>query len=35
MADKEQYYVRKFMRARISACLVIPLDQRPESAYSY
>ena len=35
IAGKGRHYVRKFMRARISACLVIPLDQRPESPYSY
>jgi len=32
---KEAYHVRKCMAAGISACLVIPLDRRGGSAYSY
>lgn len=34
-AGVRQYRGRKFMRARISACLAIPLDRQPESTYSH
>ena len=32
---KGGYHVRKCVAAGISACLVIPLDRPPRSAYSY
>src|ERR1700742_541731 len=35
IAGEQRYHVRKSRRTRISARLAIPLDQRPQSPYSY
>jgi len=32
---KRRYRGGKFIHARISACLAIPLDRQPDSTYSY
>ena len=35
IGGKRRHRGGKFMRARISACLAIPLDRQPDSTYSY